>query len=55
VGNESENTMASYHNRRKPLPANIKYDFCVFCKNNGEDEKYYLCHTLKDDQGRVIW
>ena len=31
----------------------IQYDFCVFCKNNGEDETYYLGHTLKDDDGRV--
>ena len=31
----------------------IKFDFCVFCKNNGEDEGYYLSHTLKDDFGHV--
>jgi len=31
----------------------VKYNFCVFCKNNGEDESYYLSHTLKDDNGRV--
>jgi len=31
----------------------VKYNFCVFCKNNGEDEAYYLSHTLKDDFGRV--
>ena len=32
----------------------VKYNFCVFCKNNGEDASYYLSHTLKDDNGRVI-
>ncbi len=32
----------------------IKFTFCVFCKNNGEDESYYLSHTLKDDDGRVV-
>ena len=31
----------------------MKYNFCVFCKNNGEDETFYLSHTLKDDYGRV--
>ncbi len=31
----------------------MRFDFCVFCKNNGEDEKFYLSHTLKDDFGRV--
>lgn len=31
----------------------VKYNFCVFCKNNGEDETFYLSHTLKDDYGRV--
>ena len=30
-----------------------KFDFCVFCKNNGEDERFYLSHTLKDDSGAV--
>ena len=25
----------------------------MFCKNNGEDESFYLNHTLKDDLGRV--
>lgn len=29
----------------------FKYSFCVFCKNNGEDEAYYLGHTVKDDKG----
>jgi len=29
------------------------FDFCVFCKNNGEDERFYLSHTLKDDMGLV--
>ena len=27
--------------------------FCVFCKNNGEDEAMYLSHTLKGDHGRI--
>ena len=31
----------------------VKYNFCVFCKNNGEDEMYYLSHTLKNDDGLV--
>ena len=43
--------------RRPPLSQTrnqkVKYNFCVFCKNNGEDESYYLSHTLKDDNGRV--
>lgn len=43
--------------RRPPLSQargqRIKYNFCVFCKNNGEDEAFYLNHTLKDDYGRV--
>lgn len=37
------------HQRQK-----IKFDFCVFCRNNGEDESYFLSHTLKDDYGQVI-
>ena len=32
----------------------IRYNFCVFCKNNGEDESYFLSHTLKDDDGTVL-
>lgn len=45
--------------RRPPLSQTrghtnkIKYTFCVFCKNNGEDEAFYLSHTLKDDFQRV--
>jgi len=35
---------------RPPRP---QYNFCVFCKNNGEDEKFYMTHTLKDDGGLV--
>jgi len=35
---------------RQPRP---QYNFCVFCKNNGEDEKFYMTHTLKDDSGLV--
>ena len=35
---------------RPPRP---QYNFCVFCKNNGEDEKFYMTHTLKDDNGLV--
>ena len=35
---------------RMPRP---QYNFCVFCKNNGEDEKFYMTHTLKDDGGLV--
>jgi len=35
---------------RMPRP---QYNFCVFCKNNGEDEKFYMKHTLKDDSGLV--
>ena len=31
----------------------VKYTFCVFCKNNGEDEAMYLSHTLKGDHGRI--
>ena len=31
----------------------MKYNFCVFCKNNGEDETFYLSHTLKDELGGV--
>ncbi|XP_069354261.1 nanos homolog 2-like [Maniola hyperantus] len=27
---------------------------CRFCKNNGEDEKKYSSHTLKDGSGRVL-
>ena len=37
---------------RRPRPK-ITYNFCVFCKNNGEDEMYYLSHTLKNDDGLV--
>ena len=32
----------------------MKHNFCVFCKKNGENASYYLSHTLKDDNGRVI-
>lgn len=31
----------------------VKYNFCVFCKNNGEDEKVYMSHTLKHDNGTI--
>lgn len=31
----------------------VKYNFCVFCKNNGEDEKVYMDHTLKHDNGTI--
>lgn len=31
----------------------VKYNFCVFCKNNGEDEKVYMSHTLKQDNGTI--
>jgi len=31
----------------------VKYNFCVFCKNNGEDEKVYMGHTLKHDNGTI--
>lgn len=26
---------------------------CVFCRNNGESETIYSCHTLKDEQGHI--
>ena len=39
---------------RRPNSLKFKFSFCVFCKNNGEDESYYLSHTLKDDHGRVV-
>ncbi|CRK92486.1 CLUMA_CG006032, isoform A [Clunio marinus] len=29
-------------------------DFCIFCKNNEEDEKVYMSHTLKDFKGRTL-
>ena len=32
----------------------VKHNFCVFCKKNGENASYYLSHTMKDDNGRVI-
>jgi len=32
----------------------IKYEYCVFCKNNGEAEEFFLSHTLKDDHGKVV-
>ncbi|TRY68988.1 hypothetical protein TCAL_04154 [Tigriopus californicus] len=32
----------------------VRFDFCVFCRNNGEDEQFFLAHTLKDDSGQVI-
>jgi len=31
----------------------VKYNFCVFCKNNGEDEKVYMSHSLKHDNGTI--
>lgn len=34
---------------KKPLPTD-----CVFCKNNGEDAKFYTQHVLKDQDGRVV-
>jgi len=34
-------------------PHRPQYNFCVFCKNNGEDEKFYMTHTLKDDNGLI--
>ncbi|XP_045486922.1 uncharacterized protein LOC111001906 isoform X7 [Pieris rapae] len=27
---------------------------CAFCKNNGENEEFYLSHVLKDSRGRVL-
>ena len=41
---------AGHRGLRPPRP---QYNFCVFCKNNGEDEKFYMTHTLKDDGGLV--
>lgn len=43
---------------RRPPPSQtrsqkIRYNFCVFCKNNGEDEAVYMGHTLKNDHGQV--
>merc|ERR1712020_855000 len=44
---------------RRPPPSQlmrrtkVEFTFCVFCKNNGEDEAFYLNHTLKDDAGYV--
>lgn len=43
---------------RRPPPSQtrsqkIRYNFCVFCKNNGEDESVYMAHTLKNDHGQV--
>ena len=32
----------------------VKYNFCVFCKNNGEDESYYLSHTLKAQWAAIL-
>ncbi|KAJ9573853.1 hypothetical protein L9F63_008777 [Diploptera punctata] len=26
---------------------------CAFCKNNGEEERYYKGHTLKDSMGKI--
>lgn len=31
----------------------IKFTHCVFCKNNGENEDFYMSHTVKDDYDRV--
>ena len=31
----------------------IKYNFCVFCKNNGEDETWFMTHTLKNEGGYI--
>jgi len=38
---------------KQRLEKRPQYNFCVFCKNNGEDEKFYMTHTLKDDHGMV--
>jgi len=37
----------------QPSKPRYKYNFCVFCKNNGEDESFFLTHTLKDDFQRI--
>lgn len=42
---------------RQPENFNISSYFsqhCVFCKNNGADEKIYRNHTVKDSMGRVL-
>lgn len=38
----------------KVLMNGLKLQHCVFCKNNGEDEKVFTSHTLKDFKGRTL-
>ncbi|KAJ8667100.1 hypothetical protein QAD02_008762 [Eretmocerus hayati] len=49
---DTENFCLTPNNKKKnkkPLPSE-----CVFCKNNGEDQKIYKDHLLKDIDGRIL-
>ncbi|XP_045486921.1 uncharacterized protein LOC111001906 isoform X6 [Pieris rapae] len=45
--------VAKIRNERQRLQRQV-IDECAFCKNNGENEEFYLSHVLKDSRGRVL-
>ncbi|XP_045517543.1 uncharacterized protein LOC123709952 isoform X6 [Pieris brassicae] len=45
--------VAKIRNEKQRLQRQV-IDECAFCKNNGENEEFYLSHVLKDSRGRVL-
>ncbi|CAI9741867.1 Hypothetical predicted protein [Octopus vulgaris] len=45
-------TYINFKEQRKKKKS-LKNNFCVFCKNNGENAVLYTGHVLKDELGRV--
>lgn len=55
------NQNSVYHSKKTAAKKKVKgngkkkqEDYCVFCKNNGVDEKIYKSHSVKDSKGRVL-
>ncbi|XP_067142858.1 nanos homolog 1-like [Centruroides vittatus] len=43
---------ANVHSRKEKNKKTVSE--CGFCKNNGEDIRYYKSHTLRDERGKVL-
>ncbi|KAJ9598047.1 hypothetical protein L9F63_026848, partial [Diploptera punctata] len=48
INNNTAKTVAHSKKRSKKIAQG-----CAFCKNNGEEERYYKGHTLKDSMGKI--